>query len=409
MLVLCTICSEVLNQADVIHVTKCGHLFHENCLSTWTARSNTCPQCRDKVTPKSVFRVYPASSNQPISGDESIANLQSKLDSTILQVRQQTIQLKSKEQQITELTNKVKENEESHKKVQNQLLNSYAVVDALKGKLEYFKAENKEVQKLKEENEMFKKNLQLLQGLQKVYNSTVEEVDNMLEGYTDVRTVATFAVALKKALYETESKKTDLQNRLQTAKQEISHEKKRNVELQAKCLQLETEIRDRKECEVVIEPRASTSTDCGMDEEIFHHRIKDVDKSLNTMVKNIEHADSPYLNLKQSNLALATLRMKPSEYAMLKTAKHDPKMSQRSNGGLGIIIPPEKPKMETKSILDISYDGLGGHSKLDSFPVSIGDWKSKSIPKLTHKHKLKRPNPTGNHNIGEMFKKARNT
>lgn len=31
-------------------VDQHGHVFHERCLRTWTARSSTCPQCRRQVT-----------------------------------------------------------------------------------------------------------------------------------------------------------------------------------------------------------------------------------------------------------------------------------------------------------------------------------------------------------------------
>lgn len=60
------------------------------------------------------------------------------------------------------------------------------------------------------------------------------------------------------------------------------------------------------------------------------------------------------------------------------------------------------------SPLDISYDGLGGHSKVDTFPVPNRTTIKSCIPKISAKHKLKRPNPTGNHDIEKMLKKVKN-
>lgn len=62
---------------------------------------------------------------------------------------------------------------------------------------------------------------------------------------------------------------------------------------------------------------------------------------------------------------------------------------------------------ETNSPLDISYDGMGGHSKLDTFPVPKKSPVKSCIPKLTAKHKLKRPSPVGNHDIEKMLKRVR--
>lgn len=57
--------------------------------------------------------------------------------------------------------------------------------------------------------------------------------------------------------------------------------------------------------------------------------------------------------------------------------------------------------------LDISYDGLGGHSKLDTFPVPNRTPVKSCIPKLSAKHKLKRPNPAGSQDIEKMLKKIK--
>lgn len=57
--VLCAICSEFFKNTDIIEsTTKCGHVFHRQCLYRWVLRSNTCPQCRARVHKRSVHRIY---------------------------------------------------------------------------------------------------------------------------------------------------------------------------------------------------------------------------------------------------------------------------------------------------------------------------------------------------------------
>lgn len=90
------------------------------------------------------------------------------------------------------------------------------------------------------------------------------------------------------------------------------------------------------------------------------------------------------------------------------------KPSSSQSKGLSIFHKKEPSKMDfidktepMQSVLDVSYDGLGGHSKVDLFPVPRklpSLWKPKSnIPKITAKHKLKRPNPSGSQDVGKMF------
>ena len=38
--------------------TKCGHLFHHSCLSTWLKQKSVCPSCKDTVRKTSYFRIF---------------------------------------------------------------------------------------------------------------------------------------------------------------------------------------------------------------------------------------------------------------------------------------------------------------------------------------------------------------
>ena len=60
------------------------------------------------------------------------------------------------------------------------------------------------------------------------------------------------------------------------------------------------------------------------------------------------------------------------------------------------------------SLFNISYDGLGGHSKHDNFPTNKVPIKN-LVPKLSAKHKLKRPNPVGLQDISKMLSKIKDS
>ncbi|XP_072933576.1 E3 ubiquitin-protein ligase TRAIP-like [Epargyreus clarus] len=448
MHILCTICSDLVNQAENIYVTKCGHVFHYSCLSQWIVRSKSCPQCRNKVTDKCMFRLYPTISNEN-TGDD-VTTLQSRLDDAQLQLRQQKVTTKEKDDKIALISADLKKNEELLKACEKKLVSRESAVSALKEQLEYVKIQNRETQKLKEENESLRKNIQTLNGLQKVLNATSDEVEQMLEGYSDVRTIATFATALKRALCESESKKNESRDRLQSLKQQLFNEKSNVSDLQAKLSLAEERlsIAERKYDSLKNKRKASDVLDRSLTEDSFESVMKkqrpsdqgilnvailatDSNSSFNTMVKSIEDADSPYLNLKQSSLALAALQrhpshplpdinMKPSEFAMLNSARNTvlKKSSENTpvNNQNSIFYRKQPPKIEFSeendlniSQFNVSYDGLGGHSKLETFPKPCTRPPLKScVPKLTAKHKLKRPNPTGSRDISKMLEKIQN-
>lgn len=444
MNILCTICSDLVNQAENIYVTKCGHIFHYYCLVQWIERSKTCPQCRNKVTEKCMFRVYPTVSNE--NNSENAATLQSQLDNAQLELRQQKAKFQEKDDKIASIMADLKKQEDIASTYEKQLISYDSKVRALREQLTYANLQSKQTQKLKEENESLKMNMQTLNGLQKVLNATSDEVEQMLQSYSDVRTIATFATALKRALCESESKKNEWRDRLHMTKQQLALEKKAEADLQIKVKQLEadlhesevtieslrTELKSAKtkkmstrsiEVEVhmprkEIEDRILASNKRDMNDTILETDISNT--SFNTMVNNIENSDSPYLNLKQGGLLSLTAlqraplkipdNVKPTEQLFLNSIKNAQKKRMEGQKTTSIFHRKEPMKidlLDTTSHLDISYDGMGGHSKPDIFPVPKKSPIINCKPRLTAKHKLKRPNPVGSQDIEQMLKKIR--
>lgn len=61
MRIECSVCFEELgNNEKLVSVTKCGHLFHKDCVEAWIDKSlvSTCPQCRYVLLKSDLRTVY---------------------------------------------------------------------------------------------------------------------------------------------------------------------------------------------------------------------------------------------------------------------------------------------------------------------------------------------------------------
>ena len=43
----CSICLEEYKKNDQVFVSKCNHIFHKNCITSWLNNNRTCPLCRE--------------------------------------------------------------------------------------------------------------------------------------------------------------------------------------------------------------------------------------------------------------------------------------------------------------------------------------------------------------------------
>ena len=48
--VMCTICLDEYENMDILRKTKCGHIYHDECVTPWFNKSPTCPVCRYTFT-----------------------------------------------------------------------------------------------------------------------------------------------------------------------------------------------------------------------------------------------------------------------------------------------------------------------------------------------------------------------
>lgn len=63
MSVVCSICCEKFDGESEVVATKCGHMFHIDCLSTWFDHSEACPHCRVVMRPMSWRKIFLSAAN----------------------------------------------------------------------------------------------------------------------------------------------------------------------------------------------------------------------------------------------------------------------------------------------------------------------------------------------------------
>ncbi|KAL5252817.1 hypothetical protein ACHWQZ_G015551 [Mnemiopsis leidyi] len=66
---VCLICKD--NMTSDINSTRCGHVFHGDCVKRWLENSNICPVCRAEITEAELIKIYPGT---PDRNEVPVAN-----------------------------------------------------------------------------------------------------------------------------------------------------------------------------------------------------------------------------------------------------------------------------------------------------------------------------------------------
>jgi len=68
----CPTCLESFTSKNHTVTTKCGHLFHEDCIQSWLETGKTtCPKCRRKISKKKLIRLFLSSCDEQSEIQES--------------------------------------------------------------------------------------------------------------------------------------------------------------------------------------------------------------------------------------------------------------------------------------------------------------------------------------------------
>nr|CAD7427843.1 unnamed protein product [Timema monikensis] len=405
MLVSCSICSDLFVSASEVFTTTCGHLFHYVCLVEWLERSKTCPQCRYKTTEKTIHRVYfnvqtNDEPDDPNALRNHIENLKFKIhlkDTDIKNAREENNTLKGRNVKLRD----------EYKSIESKCSSLEMSLSALKEQMRFMKQQCSEAEEARTETRRLRAHLETLTNVETIVKGTVSEVEEVLNNGSDCpKTLATYVSVLKRELQAVSDKRRRLREELRVAQSERIHLRNELAGHATALKRLEEDL-DHSEAEkrslrkkvteleqAILSPTASGQsalrrlvaespapprlTDPRDDQNADTPRVLPKAKTLD---------DSPYLNIKSSSVGLTPLR--PTQNSNLRAPARP--------GGYSIFkkarLTTASSNVATEARPDLAFDGMGGRSKLDEFPVPRLAMKTKNKPRpagLVNAAKLKK-------------------
>ncbi|XP_032685405.1 E3 ubiquitin-protein ligase TRAIP-like isoform X2 [Odontomachus brunneus] len=196
MNIVCTICRDNFIQSDDISVTRCGHIFHLNCLSRWLTRSNSCPECRKKTSQEKIQRLYVTFATNETNSTDSLS-MQERIDSLKFQVllNEKNIKYYTSKNETLEKQNAGLRQEV--RKVESEMNKKNSKIYLLKEQIRDLKEKYTERESLKHKLSQKEKELENLQYLKKLLYGSVMEAEELIER-TDRDTLVTYIKVMKR-------------------------------------------------------------------------------------------------------------------------------------------------------------------------------------------------------------------
>ncbi|XP_011502587.1 PREDICTED: E3 ubiquitin-protein ligase TRAIP [Ceratosolen solmsi marchali] len=392
MNISCAICHDELEKCNDIFGTPCGHVFHFPCLILWLEKAQTCPQCRRKVKRDSITRLYFNFSNTEIVKEDSFT-LQQKVDTLSFQIKLKETEYKNCSEENVVLKRQNSGLRDEVKKTESEINQKNSVIYALKEQSQYFKRKCQDFEKIQEEKIKLENKLETYENVKILVCSTSEEVDKMLSRTTDIPTFCTYISIMKRELSTSLEKRKELrstvktlQQRLQTLKMEknsFSQNYTKQIEqlenelslcqnekgmLQKRLGELESKDKNSdnlldeasKPCSENVSSRKRESVEAtdidSVSSKKFQGGTTIMVSSVTKKTKENEE-NSPYLPTKsKSILALKSQASQRSTFP-IKSKQLSSKKSSSLN-------------YNSEQDSDTVFDGFGGHSKMDVFPIS---------------------------------------
>ena len=139
MKVLCIICLDVIDTAkDAVSALNCGHVFHQNCVTTWLQNKNSCPKCKKTVIEGQIISKLYLERTDYMNVSQKAKDVITKFD-------------KNYQEFQTSLLTLISNLEEENKALKQNLRSVTLEVDTLKEKLSETEDKAKESEKLKDE------------------------------------------------------------------------------------------------------------------------------------------------------------------------------------------------------------------------------------------------------------------
>ncbi|XP_017888864.1 E3 ubiquitin-protein ligase TRAIP-like [Ceratina calcarata] len=385
MNIVCVICRDLLVPSDDIFHTACGHIFHYACLCQWLERSKTCPQCREKTTANKIHRLYFNFSNND-SVTEDTCSLQDKIDKLTFNLAMREKDVKHYLEKSENLEKQTAKLRKEVTKVEHELKTKDTAIHAYKDQINFFKLQITQVEETNKELASVKNKLQTYKNIQELLQGSEKEVKEILLSSQDRNSLATYIAALKRELLITMDRRREWRSKMRVIQQELSkvtmernflteeQAKRKKLEqevltYESKIMSLENEIKDLREqgspetshiCCNRKPVVASSSKPCVKSSKPL--RVQNVKADFNDSSTSHDHVPtSPFLPV--NVMGIYNLEKRLPKRDVVKSSSiltKKPRIEQQGN-------------VQTRSLeTNITYNGLGGHSKLENFPSSSG-------------------------------------
>ncbi|XP_011880895.1 PREDICTED: E3 ubiquitin-protein ligase TRAIP-like isoform X2 [Vollenhovia emeryi] len=163
----CVICKTLLTPSDNVCNTSCGHIFHFPCLVQWLKRSETCPQCQERTTEQSIFRIlFNIPNNDSIIEDP--ASLQCKIDNLNSQVKLKDSTINNLAEDKQKLKKQATDLRHEVQRVETEISGKNDAIYALQDQVNFYKQQCSDASNLSKENEELKQKLEHLKNIQRI-------------------------------------------------------------------------------------------------------------------------------------------------------------------------------------------------------------------------------------------------
>ncbi|KAG4076037.1 hypothetical protein HA402_011511 [Bradysia odoriphaga] len=364
MAIQCTICMASLSFNEAANAASCGHVFHEPCLVRWFRQSKTCPQCRARCDEKQVRRLY--FSAELNSSTVDVDSLQLDLDNAQLEVNNLRSNLDAKKNEITKLRDKHKETKSTIlgldaqlELTRVQLQNANSQIASQKSELKRLRAVetglNEKMQQAKD-----------LEYIKSIIDSSVSlDVVQILQDQPDLKVLATLVSVCKKELVKVKKSRDEVKNNRRVCQEENDKLKKIVKQLNEKINTLESD--NYKLQDDLSQLKRSNNLNTTVNETASLapattiQSSQTASRSIQLSSSTTPRTESPYLNIRQSNVGLT-----PLLHRKRKAETEAPIGALRS---LTIFNNPRKlskPVSRAQLSSTIS-NGLGGSERKENF------------------------------------------
>ncbi|XP_033610383.1 E3 ubiquitin-protein ligase TRAIP isoform X3 [Cryptotermes secundus] len=362
--------------------------------------------------------------------------MHNKIDNLKFQIHLKDTDIKNTAEENQKLTNQNKGLREEIKTLEVKIRSLESSMSVFKDQIRYLRLQNKAAEDAQEEAKKLRKELETLKSIQIIVQGTTAEVEDMLDkhgdSYDSRKSLATYVSVLKREIQAASEKKRDFRDRLKIYHRDLSAailEKNRlNEDLKLKSKlnkQLEDDLQhlehEKKSLQkkihdlekAISSPSGKNPRDSALQRLILESPIPEAvkiprltdpaetDTSTSTMFGALLSPESkaqqkfepasPYLNIKSCSFGLTPLKGSQSMNLQLPSGSNKFSIFRKPNH--------ERPNSSAAANPEEAYDGLGGHSKADLFPIPSTKFKptnkklkpisiSKTKKQVTVSHKL---------------------